>query len=99
MQGPGSCKIIREPLGVCLVIGSWNFPFWTIFGPMASAFSGGNNILLKPSEMAPHCSNLTKRLMEKYYDISEVSCIEGGVEVAKAITQAEVDAIIFTGSP
>ena len=66
---------------------------------MISAFAAGNNILVKPSEMAPYSSRLIKQLMTKYYKPGEVGVVEGAVEVAKAITSAKVDAMIYTGSP
>lgn len=39
-----------EPLGVTLIIGSWNYPFSSILCPMISAISAGNCIVVKPSE-------------------------------------------------
>lgn len=99
MHGPGKCMILREPLGVCLILTAWNFPFWELFFPMVGAFAAGNNCLIKPSEMAPYSSNLIKTLMTKCFKDSEVGVVEGGIEVAKAITSAKVDVIIFTGSP
>lgn len=66
---------------------------------MITVFAAGNNALIKPSEMAPYSSRLIKQLMTKYYKPTEVGVVEGAVEVAKAITGAKVDAMIFTGSP
>ena len=98
-HGLGCCQILREPLGVCLILTAWNFPFWELFYPMITVFAAGNNALIKPSEMAPYSSKLIKELMAKYFKPSEVGVVEGAVEVAKAITSAKVDCMIFTGSP
>lgn len=50
---PGRTKIVYEPLGVALIIGPWNFPYYCTFGPLVAAIAAGNCCLLKPSEGAP----------------------------------------------
>lgn len=99
MYGPGKSRIVYEPLGVCLVMPAWNFPFATLFNPMISALAAGNACLVKPSEMAAHSSRVIKTMLDKYFEPEHVACIEGGVNTSIAITQAPVDVIIFTGSP
>ncbi len=99
MYGPAKSRVVYEPLGVCLIMPAWNFPFGTLFNPMVAALSAGNVCLLKPSEMAPHSSRVIKQIIDKYFEEDEVACIEGAVKTSIAITQAKVDAIIFTGSP
>lgn len=49
--------------------------------------------------MAPHSSNVLVKLFNKYLDPECFVVIEGGIEVAKAITTYPFDLIIFTGSP
>lgn len=44
--------------------------------------SAGNCVVLKPSEMAPHTSNVLKELFDKYLDKSCYRVIEGGPVVA-----------------
>lgn len=39
-----------EPLGVSLVISSWNYPFATALSPVISEIAAGNVVVLKPSE-------------------------------------------------
>lgn len=55
-------------------------------------------MVLKPSEMAPVSSNAIKELFDNYLDKSCYRVIEGGLEVAKAITREQFDLICFTGS-
>ena len=64
---PGSSKIVYEPLGVVLVISSWNYPLYTAIPPIAGAIAAGNCVVLKPSELAPYSSNLLVQLF-KYLD-------------------------------
>ena len=61
--GPAKSRVVYEPLGVALVIGSWNFPYFTCIGPLIYAIAAGNCCIVKPSEMAPQCSKIIKRLM------------------------------------
>ena len=54
----GKARIRREPLGVVLIIGAWNFPFLLLLQPMLAAIAAGNCVLLKPSELAPASSKI-----------------------------------------
>lgn len=96
---PGWSKIQYEPLGVTLIISSWNYPLFTSLKPLANAIAAGNMAIIKPSEMAPKCSNLIKKLVNDYLDKSAYQVIEGGVEIAKEIITKPFDLLIFTGSP
>ena len=91
MVGTANCKIIPEPYGCSLVIGSWNYPFYTTISPAIEAISAGNCVCLKPSELSPYCSNLIKELFEKYMDSSCYQVIEGQVEVSKSIITKKWD--------
>lgn len=57
---PGSVRKEYHPLGLTLVIGSWNYPFFTTLLPFVSAISAGNPCILKPSEGSPNCSKMIK---------------------------------------
>jgi aldehyde dehydrogenase (NAD+) len=96
--GPGKSKIVAEPFGVVLVMGSWNFPYFTTLGPLIYVIASGNCAVIKPSEMSPNCSRKMKQLVARYLDTSCYACIEGAVEVAKTLTSKPFDSIVFTGS-
>ena len=98
MVGPGSSKIVYEPLGVVLVMGSWNFPLYTTIGPLINVIAAGNCAVIKPSEISKHTCKKIKSLVTRYLDSSTFSSIEGAVEVAKACTAKKFDSIVFTGS-
>jgi aldehyde dehydrogenase (NAD+) len=51
--GPGKSSIMTEPLGVTGILGSWNYPYVTCFGPLVAAIAAGNCAVVKPSEFAP----------------------------------------------
>lgn len=88
-----------EPLGVVLIMSAWNYPLYTAIPPLAAAIAAGNCAILKPSELAPHSSNVLKKLLDLYLDKECYRAIEGGVQVASLITTLPFDLIIFTGSP
>lgn len=98
LLGPAKSRIVWEPFGVALVIGSWNFPFFTTIGPLIYAIAAGNCAVIKPSEMSPQCSRVMKRLVMRNLDGGSYACIEGAVQVAIAITSKPFDVICFTGS-
>jgi aldehyde dehydrogenase (NAD+) len=88
-----------EPKGVALIIAPWNFPINLVFGPLVSAVAAGNCVIIKPSELTPHASAVTKSIVEEVFDESEVAVIEGGVETSTSLLELPFDHIFFTGSP
>src|SRR5215218_7890795 len=49
---PGKSYVYKEPLGVVLVIGPWNYPLQLLFTPLVGAIAAGNCVVVKPSEFA-----------------------------------------------
>jgi aldehyde dehydrogenase (NAD+) len=94
-----SAQIRYEPRGVTLIIVPWNYPFNLGFCPLVSAIAAGNTAVIKPSEMTPHCSALTRRLVEETFEPSEVAVFEGDASVATALLDRPFDHVFFTGSP
>ena len=92
----GSCS--REPYGVVLIIGAWNYPFNLCLAPLISALAAGNCAVVKPSEHAPHSSALIAEGLEHYLDRSAVRVMEGGVQEAKALLDERFGYIFYTGS-
>jgi len=75
--GPATSRIVYEPLGTVLIVGSWNFPIFTTIGPLVSAIAAGNTAVIKPSELAPFTSNILKKLIFRYLDTNSYAPIEG----------------------
>jgi len=94
-----SSHYIYEPKGVCLIISPWNFPLNLTFGPLASAIAAGNTVILKPSEMTPHISNVMADIVKELFEENEVALLEGDVEVSKELLKLPFNHIFFTGSP
>ncbi|KAM0793052.1 hypothetical protein ACM66B_000539 [Microbotryomycetes sp. NB124-2] len=45
--------IRRTPLGVCLLVGAWNFPYMIQVNALIPALLSGNSVILKPSPQTP----------------------------------------------
>ncbi len=95
---PSSAKIYNEPYGSVLVIGPWNYPYQLTFSPLIGALAAGNTVILKPSELTPNTSKITREIIEKVFDKKHVAVVEGGVPVAQELLAQRWDYIFFTGS-
>ena len=76
---PGKAQIIREPVGVVLIIAPWNYPVQLLVTPLAAALAAGNAVVCKPSEVAPATSAALARLLPEYLDPAAVAVVEGGI--------------------
>ncbi len=95
---PSSAKIHSEPYGTVLIIAPWNYPYQLAFAPLLGAIAAGNNVVLKPSELTPHTSKVTKEIIETVFNKNHVTVVEGGVDVAQKLLAQRWDYIFFTGS-
>ncbi|KAL6512006.1 hypothetical protein OROGR_021603 [Orobanche gracilis] len=95
---PSSGEIVSEPLGVVLVISTWNYPLRLSLEPVIGAIAAGNVVTLKPSELAPATSSVLSKLLGEYMDTSTVKVVEGGVRETTALLEQKWDKIFYTGS-
>ncbi|XP_068193392.1 aldehyde dehydrogenase family 3 member B1 [Antennarius striatus] len=92
------CFVRREPLGVVLVIGPWNYPLQLLFLPMIGAIAAGNCVIVKPSEVSPAAEALIAELIPKYLSQDCYAVVTGGSEETVALLKNRFDHIFFTGS-
>ncbi|KAF5463049.1 hypothetical protein F2P56_018998 [Juglans regia] len=95
---PAKGEVLPEPLGVVLVLSSWNFPISLALDPLIGAISAGNAVVLKLSENAPACSSFLAKTLPLYLDNSAIKVFEGGADVGNELLQHKWDKIFFTGS-
>ena len=95
---PAKSKIVPEPLGVCLVIGAWNYPYNVSILPLISAIAAGNTVVLKPSEIASNTSRIMATIFNDDQNMTGVSVVEGGVKETTLLLEQKFDKIFFTGS-
>ena len=86
-----------QPLGTVGVISPWNFPVNLILAPLGGIFAAGNRAMIKPSELTPATSEVTKRMFEAYFDKSEAAVFTGDAEVGAAFSALPFDHLLFTG--
>ena len=88
-----------EPRGVVLIIAPWNFPFNLTVGPLVSAIAAGNRVIVKPSEMTPHVSNLINQMINELFKPNRVAIFEGDHVIAQHLLTYPFHHIFFVGSP
>jgi acyl-CoA reductase-like NAD-dependent aldehyde dehydrogenase len=94
---PAHVNVQFDPLGVGLIIGTWNYPLMLTLSPLVAAISGGNAAVVKPSEVAPATSEAIARLLPEYLDREAFSVVLGAVPETTALLEQQWDHIFFTG--
>lgn len=97
---PSSSRIEKEPLGVVLIIGPWNYPFQLLFTPLIGAIAAGNCVVLKPSEFASATELVMKDIIASCFAPEYILYMSGdGATVIPAMMQSFVfDHVFYTGS-
>ncbi len=97
---PSSSRIEKEPLGVVLIIGPWNYPFQLLINPLIGAIAAGNCVVLKPSEFASATEQVMKEIIDACFAPEYISYVPGdGASVIPAMMQSFVfDHVFYTGS-
>ncbi|MGE5106363.1 MAG: aldehyde dehydrogenase [Sphingobacteriales bacterium] len=97
---PSSSYILKEPLGVVLIIGPWNYPFQLLINPLLGAIAAGNCVVLKPSEFSPATSSVMKKIIEETFPKDYILYVEGdgATVVPEMMTNFTFDYVFYTGS-
>ncbi|KAJ5699111.1 Aldehyde dehydrogenase NAD(P)-dependent [Penicillium macrosclerotiorum] len=94
----GGTRVRKEPKGVALIIGAWNFPILLLLQPMIAAIAAGCAIILKPSDMAIATQDLLMEIIPKYLDQEAIRCITAGPREMSYVLDQRYDHIFYTGS-
>lgn len=94
----GVARIRKEPLGVVLIIGAWNFPVLLVLQPLIAAITAGCCVIIKPSELTTACQNLLRDLVTRYLDPTAIRVVCGGVDETTKLLELPFNHIFFTGS-
>lgn len=97
---PSGSKVMREPLGVVLIIGPWNYPFQLLINPLLGAIAAGNCAVLKPSEFAPATADVMKKIFEENFPPEYILYAEGdgAAIVPQMMNHFVFDHVFYTGS-
>ena len=90
--------VYHDPLGVCVAITPWNFPLSMPHWMVIPALMAGNTVVLKPSEETPLIAQAYVDALNEALAKHVLQIVHGADEQGKALVQADVDLIAFTGS-
>jgi betaine-aldehyde dehydrogenase len=93
-------RIVYEPVGVCGLIGPWNYPLLQMSWKIAPALAAGNTAVMKPAQVTPLTTiALTRLLEEAGVPPGVVNLVLGpGERVGQALADSpDVDLISLTG--
>src|SRR5436309_11597950 len=94
---PSHAEVRFDPLGVGLIIGTWNYPVMLTLSPLVAAISAGNCVVIKPSEVSPATGEVMARYLPEYLDRKAFSVVLGAVPETTALLEQRWDQIFFTG--
>uniref|UniRef100_H3CMM3 Aldehyde dehydrogenase 9 family, member A1a, tandem duplicate 2 n=1 Tax=Tetraodon nigroviridis TaxID=99883 RepID=H3CMM3_TETNG len=88
----------RTPLGVCVGIGAWNYPFQVAAWKSAPALACGNAMVFKPSPLTPVTVVLAEIYREAGVPDGLFCVVQGGETGALLCRHPTVAKVSFTGS-
>lgn len=96
---PGKSGYVEMiPRGVVALIAPWNYPVATYFKPLFPALLTGNTVVVKPSEYTPRSGIWFQKVLEELIPKGVVEMVIGGRDAGEAVLDANIDAVVFTGS-
>lgn len=89
----------REPLGITLGIGAWNYPLQIACWKSAPALASGNVMIFKPSEETPlGAIKLAEIFIEAGVPAGVFNVVQGAAEVGKKLVNSpEIEKVSLTG--
>ena len=97
-QLPGKSYIYKCHYGSVLIIGPYNYPFQLLIEPLVGAISGGNTVVLKPSEYTTNLELIIIKMIEEVFNKEYVAVVTGDYKVNSKLLDLNFDYIFFTGS-
>ena len=77
--------IRREPFGVVLIMGAWNYPVQLCILPAIGAIAAGNCVIIKTSELAPATAKVMENIFPQFLNDKCYRIVQGGVPEATGI--------------
>ena len=93
--------IMKEPIGVCVLINPWNYPLMQMIGKLAPALTAGCTVVAKPAEQTPLPDVIMAEILHKVGLPKGVfNLIMGiGAQIGETLcSHPDVDMVSFTGS-
>jgi 1-pyrroline-5-carboxylate dehydrogenase len=98
VEGERNVDVLR-PYGVFAVIAPFNFPVALSVGMFSSALIAGNAVVFKPSEESPATGAVLGEIVRAAgLPPGVFNLVQGGPDTGRALVDASVDGVAFTGS-
>jgi 1-pyrroline-5-carboxylate dehydrogenase len=98
VEGERNVDVLR-PYGVFGVIAPFNFPVALSVGMFGSALIAGNTVVFKPSEESPSTGAALAEIVQGAgLPAGAFNLVHGGADTGRALVDAPVDGVAFTGS-
>ncbi len=97
---PSNSYVLKEPLGVVLIIGPWNYPVNIFLTPLVGAIAAGNCSVIKASEFAPATASVLKQMFAETFPPEYILFVEGdgAAVIPGMMNNFTFDHVFFTGS-
>lgn len=97
---PSKSYVYKDPYGVTLIIGPFNYPFQLVIAPLIGAIAGGNCVMIKPSENSVNTSKLLEKIINSNFSEDYIKVVDpmGSKEIVGELLDCPFDYIFFTGS-
>lgn len=89
----------KEPLGICVGIGAWNYPIQIACWKSAPALACGNSMIFKPSELTPRTATILAEIYsEAGLPDGVFNVLQGDAKVGAALTtHPQIAKVSLTG--
>jgi len=93
------CTLIRDPLGIVVVLSPWNYPADEILLLTLPALAAGNAVIVKPSEVTPEIGAMIINKLASFLPPDVLQLCQGDGEVGKLlVSNKDVNMVAMTGS-
>lgn len=93
---PSRSYIVKEPYGVALIMGSWNFPFLLVFSPLVGAIAAGNCCIVQTSGNSL-AAGVIEKMIAAAFAADHVAMVDPELETSQRLVEQRFDKIFFTG--
>lgn len=93
-----NAELQYRPLGVVAVISPWNYPLAMANNLLLPALIAGNTVVLKPSEETPLVAELFVKTLNEVLPENVLQITHGDAATGKALVNADINMVAFTGS-
>lgn len=94
---PAQARVVPEPMGVCCIVGPWNYPLQLLLSPLVGAMAAGNGAVVKASEYAPATAQGIADVVNRRFSRDYVHVVQGDADFSRQLLTQRFDSIFFTG--